>query len=326
MRNGRIDKLQFDEGYCQAAAYDGNTGQDNFTFYYYNRDHLGSVRQVVKADRTANGTVVQTMNYYPFGTQFCDGSADNNFQSNKYNGKEFDNMHGLNTYDYGARQYNPVLARWDRIDPMCEKYYDVSPYAYCANNPVRYIDPDGREKLHFLTFKDKEISDFSEYEQNTPGVINIWLHGVYKDGETSASSFEIRKGRGDVEYIKTPQEFTEKVLNRSIEWKKNGKKGVTIVLHACYSDELAKSWSLNKEFKGKDITFIAPNNAIHIDKDLRTGKKESFINDHNNKGTKRKGKWTAYRNGKVIATYGAKEKPGSKNFDYNFNKEDENKK
>ena len=145
MRNGRIDKLQFDEGYCQAAAYDGNTGQDNFTFYYYNRDHLGSVRQVVKADRTANGTVVQTMNYYPFGTQFCDGSADNNFQSNKYNGKEFDNMHGLNTYDYGARQYNPVLARWDRIDPMCEKYYDVSPYAYCANNPVRYIDPDGRK-------------------------------------------------------------------------------------------------------------------------------------------------------------------------------------
>ncbi len=108
--------------------------------------------------------------------------------------------------------------------------------------------------------------------------------------------------------------------------EKNGKKGVTIVLHACYSDELAKSWSLNEEFKCKDITFIAPNNAIHINKDLRTGKKESFINDHSNKGTKRKGKWTAYRNGKVIATYGAKEKPGSKNFDYYFNKEDENKK
>ena len=54
-------------------------------------------------------------------------------------------MHGLNTYDYGARQYDPTLGRWDRMDPMCEKYYSVSPYAYCGNNPVNRIDPDGRE-------------------------------------------------------------------------------------------------------------------------------------------------------------------------------------
>ena len=52
-------------------------------------------------------------------------------------------MHGLNTYDYGARQYNPVTARWDRVDPLSEKYYSVSPYAYCFNNPVKFIDPDG---------------------------------------------------------------------------------------------------------------------------------------------------------------------------------------
>ena len=54
-------------------------------------------------------------------------------------------MHGLNTYDYGARQYNSLVGRWDRIDPLCEKYYSVSPYAYCANNPVMYVDPDGKE-------------------------------------------------------------------------------------------------------------------------------------------------------------------------------------
>lgn len=53
-------------------------------------------------------------------------------------------MHGLNTYDYGARQYNPVTARWDRMDPLCEKYYSVSPYVYCGNNPVNKFDPDGR--------------------------------------------------------------------------------------------------------------------------------------------------------------------------------------
>ena len=53
-------------------------------------------------------------------------------------------MHGLSTYDYGARQHDPILGRWDRIDPLCEKYYDVSPYVYCKDNPTNSIDPDGR--------------------------------------------------------------------------------------------------------------------------------------------------------------------------------------
>ena len=141
LRNGRIDKYQFDEGYCQATQY--NATQDNFMFYYYDRDHLGNVRQVTKA-AGSTGTVMQTMNYYPFGAQFCDGSAaSSDFQPYKYNGKELDKMHGLNTYDYGARQYNPVTARWDRVDPMAEKYYNVSPYVYCGNNPLRFVDIDG---------------------------------------------------------------------------------------------------------------------------------------------------------------------------------------
>ena len=66
--------------------------------------------------------------------------ASANLQKYKYNGKELDKMHGLNTYDYGARQYNPVTARWDRMDPLCEKYYSVSPYGYCLGNPVKFVD------------------------------------------------------------------------------------------------------------------------------------------------------------------------------------------
>ena len=152
LRNGRIDKLQFEEGYCQASAYSGNASQDNFMFQYYDRDHLGNVRQVVRADRTTNGTVVQTMHYYPFGTPYADPSTilNANMQPYKYNGKEFDKMHGLNTYDYGARQYNPITARWDRVDPLGEKYYSISPYAYCANNPVILVDPDGNSPLSAL--------------------------------------------------------------------------------------------------------------------------------------------------------------------------------
>ena len=150
LRNGRVDKLQFEEGYCQAAAYSGNASQDNFTFHYYDRDHLGNIRQVIKATGSNKGTVIQTMDYYPFGAEFCDGSTASEVQSRMYNGKELDKMHGLNTYDYGARQYNPVTARWNRVDPLCEKYYSVSPYVYCHDNPVMLVDPDGNSPLSAL--------------------------------------------------------------------------------------------------------------------------------------------------------------------------------
>ncbi len=49
------------------------------------------------------------------------------------------------TYDYGARQYDPILARWDRMDPLAERNPDITPYHYCHNGPVKFIDPDGRE-------------------------------------------------------------------------------------------------------------------------------------------------------------------------------------
>ena len=64
-------------------------------------------------------------------------------------------FHGLDTYDYGARQYDPILGRWDRMDPLCEKYYDVSPYAYCGDNPVNAIDADGRKVIpvHYIDKK-----------------------------------------------------------------------------------------------------------------------------------------------------------------------------
>ena len=129
----------FDGGYAQASVTSATT--DKFAFYFYNRDHLGNIREVVDA----SGKVKQATNYYPFGAPYADTSSSTNpdFQPYKYNGKELDRMHGLDTYDYGARQHDPILARWDRMDPLCEKYYNISPYVYCGNSPVMLVDIDG---------------------------------------------------------------------------------------------------------------------------------------------------------------------------------------
>ena len=73
----------------------------------------------------------------------ADLSTGQDAQRHKYNGKELDRMHGLDWYDYGARHYDAIIGRWTTMDPLCEKYYNVSPYAYCVNNPVKYIDENG---------------------------------------------------------------------------------------------------------------------------------------------------------------------------------------
>ena len=144
--NGEATIYDFGGGYC---TFDGAC-----KFHYFDRDHQGNVRAVVG---TA-GTVEQIMNYYPFGAPYCDNTALNpDLQPYKYNGKEFETMHGRNAYDYGARFYDPLLPTWDRMDPLCEKYYHISPYAYCANDPVNAVDLDGQDVL--IWYKDKQGND-----------------------------------------------------------------------------------------------------------------------------------------------------------------------
>src|SRR5574344_1770099 len=95
----------------------------------------------------ASGSLLQSTDYYAFGLPFSTTNTDKNRYL--YNGKEIENntIGGtqLATLDYGARHYDPIIARWFTTDPMAEKRYNMSPYVYVQNNPIRYIDPDGRE-------------------------------------------------------------------------------------------------------------------------------------------------------------------------------------
>lgn len=129
--NGVLVRLLTEVGYITLA---------DTTYHYFIRDHQGNVRVVVDE----YGNVEEVNDYYPLGG-LMSASSRWSVQPYKYNGKELETAGGLNWYDYGARRYDPVLGRWNGVDPSCEKHYSWSPYAYCKNNPVLRVDPDGKD-------------------------------------------------------------------------------------------------------------------------------------------------------------------------------------
>ena len=119
-------------------------------YQYILKDHLGNNRLLYE-DINNNGIpevpneIVQEDHYYPFGMAMSgpwmsiagkDGSAY------RYNGKELNEDLGL--YDYGARWYDPAVARFTTIDPLASEMPSWSPYNYTFNNPIKLVDPDGR--------------------------------------------------------------------------------------------------------------------------------------------------------------------------------------
>ncbi|MBW6479702.1 MAG: RHS repeat-associated core domain-containing protein [Bacteroidales bacterium] len=100
---------------------------------------------------THHTCTIHIADYYPFGMEIQRGSHQiapppGNILNNRYlyNGKEYQDVFGLNWYDYGARFYDAQIGRWHSVDPLAENAYNQSPYNYAFNNPIYFIDPDGR--------------------------------------------------------------------------------------------------------------------------------------------------------------------------------------
>lgn len=110
---------------------------------YYITDHLGSVRAVTDAE----GEVLGTFDYMPYGSEIS--SRSNTTTDYRFTGKERQSMVNNSIYDSFARFQN-TYGRFMSIDPKAESFYHISPYAYCAGDPVNLVDPDG-EKIYFAS-------------------------------------------------------------------------------------------------------------------------------------------------------------------------------
>lgn len=132
--NGVLSMILTEEGYVTLSG-------DVPIYHYYLKDHQGNNRVVINQA----STVEQINHYYPFGGLFEVNTTTSGIQSYKYNGKELDRIHGVDWYDYEARMYDGALGRFTTVDPLTEKYYSTNLYAYCKNNPINRIDPDGKD-------------------------------------------------------------------------------------------------------------------------------------------------------------------------------------
>ena len=159
--NGNLRRIVTPEGY---VATNNNVTEvmirNTWRHRYLLKDHLGNTRRTLNANalNSTSPTVIpagQLIDYYPFGLEITRVTNPEGEDYSPpylagatipylYNGKEIDRMHGLNWYDYGARFYDGAIVRWHGVDHLAEKYDCISPYAYCVNNPVNHVDPDGR--------------------------------------------------------------------------------------------------------------------------------------------------------------------------------------
>jgi RHS repeat-associated protein len=132
-----LSNLEINKHQLNDAGSTGSGLNEKMRFFYH-PDHVGSTSYITDA----NGEVYQHLEYFAFGETFVEEHSNTWRTPYLFNGKELDDETGL--YYYDARYYDPVTSVWQSVDPMTDKYPDLSAYSYCANNPINYVDPDGR--------------------------------------------------------------------------------------------------------------------------------------------------------------------------------------
>ncbi|MEE1215614.1 MAG: RHS repeat-associated core domain-containing protein, partial [Bacteroidaceae bacterium] len=269
--NGVQKMLLTEEGYVDLSA-------STPAYYYYLKDNQGNNRVVINS----SGTVQETNHYYPFGGVFA---STGNVQPYKYNGKELDAKKGLNWYDYGARHYDATLGRWFAVDPLAEKMYSWSPYAYCFNNPMKYVDEEGKLPL-FPNLVGGVVGGIVEYgTQVTANMLNngLSLETFYKGvdfADVGIATLEgfLTSGGSIVKrsVLKTGTAMASELVKSSIDIESDGDIRINKT-HEIVNDFILGTVTNNLKTDFK----IAPIEQITVNKATKSARKEAHSRGEN---------------------------------------------
>jgi RHS repeat-associated protein len=188
-----------------------------YDYTYYLGDNLGNTR-ITFDTKTGAAVTLQQDDYYPFGLEInhLTTSPKNEYL---YNKKEL--QEETQEYDYGARFYDPLIGRFNTIDPLSEQSKQWTTYRYGFDNPIRFIDPDG------MSEEDDELND-KTFEKNSDKSARIQrdinnskksTYSTYDNGEKTGE--EEIKG---VHFVRESQ--TPNIYRHTVEAQESGQKAL----------------------------------------------------------------------------------------------------
>jgi RHS repeat-associated protein len=234
--------------------------------YFYHPDHLGTSTFLTDY----NGNAYQFFLNLPFGETMAEQLGSNYYNTPyKFNGKELDEETGL--YYYGARYYDPRVSIWLSVDPLAEKYPNVSPYVYCFNNPVLYVDPDGRDpRIIFVNgyLMMGELKGGKDYWNKSfrDGAVGYFTESFKGMQETyvnyNPSFYESASSRFDSGYEYAKEHYSE--LTQNMNMKEDSFNFVTHSMGTAHGEGMSKylqemGWKIDTEvhinaYQAADIT------------------------------------------------------------------------
>jgi RHS repeat-associated protein len=191
-----LESFHTSEGRCVLST----TTTPQFRYEYQYTDNTGNVVMAF-SDMDFNNVIntateiIQQSHYYAFGmrmegTNVLQVGVESKY---KFSGKEFNDELGLNEYDFGARFYDPAIARWGCVDPMADAAPNWTPFRYGFNNPITVTDPTGMLEGDFNWDgrPDDPDSDgdkpkwVEKYDEKQGKIVGQWVYDKSSGGSSS---------------------------------------------------------------------------------------------------------------------------------------------